>query len=100
MFWPGRDCARHMLDDTAIAKALDQLYAGFPAPVTLPPSSTSIVPHDPKDDIVILTAIGGTADAICTLDAHVHDPRVKAFCNQHGIRVLTDVELLTELNKP
>jgi predicted nucleic acid-binding protein len=91
---------RHKLDDQAIAKALDQLYSGFPPPVTLPSSSTSIVPHDSKDDIVVLTAITGRADAICTLDAHLHEPSEKQFCGQHGIRILGDIELLTELNAP
>ena len=58
----------------------------------------SLVPRDPKDDIVVLTAMTGRADVICTLDAHLHDPSVKQICGQHGIRVLSDVELLTELN--
>jgi putative PIN family toxin of toxin-antitoxin system len=90
---------RHQMDDGAIQNALDRLYAGFPAPVTLPPSATTIVPHDPKDDAVVLTAVGGHADVICTLDSHLHEPSVKAFCSQHGIRVLTDIELLAELRK-
>jgi putative PIN family toxin of toxin-antitoxin system len=90
--------ARHKLDPDAISKVLDHLYSGFPSPVTLPSSSASFVPHDPKDDIVILTAITGQADVICTLDAHLHDQSVKAFCDQHGIRILTDIELLAELN--
>lgn len=91
---------RHKLDDQAISKALDQLYSGFPPPVTLPVSATSIVPHDPKDDIVIMTAIAGGADAICTLDAHLREQSVKQFCGQHGIRILSDIELLTELSAP
>jgi len=59
--------------------------------------ATTIVPHDPKDDAVVLTAITGHADVIRTLDAPLHEPDVKAFCLQHGIRVLTEIELLAEL---
>ena len=77
--------------------ALDRLYAGHAAQVPLPPSATTIVPHDPKDDAVVLTAIAGHADAICTLDVHLREPDVQAFCLRHGIRVLTDIELLAEL---
>jgi putative PIN family toxin of toxin-antitoxin system len=91
---------RHKLDEQAISKALNQLYSGFPPPVTLPAFTTSIVPHDPKDDIVVMTAIAGGADVICTLDAHLHEQSVKQFCRQNGIRVLSDIELLTELGAP
>jgi putative PIN family toxin of toxin-antitoxin system len=89
--------ARHQMDDAAIRTALDRLYAGFRAPMTLPSSATRLVPHDPKDDAVILTAQSGHAEVICTLDKHLHHPDVKAYCSQRGIRVLTDIELLAEL---
>jgi putative PIN family toxin of toxin-antitoxin system len=91
--------ARHQMTDEAIQTALDRLYAGFGAPVPLPPSATTIVPHDPQDDAVVLTAIAGHADVICTLDAHLHEPDVKAFCFQQGIRVLSEIELLAELHR-
>ena len=54
---------------------------------------------DPKVDGPILTAIAGEADVICTRDAHLLDADTKRCCAQHGIRVLTDLELLEELGK-
>jgi predicted nucleic acid-binding protein len=87
------------MDDLAIRAALNQLYASAPAPVTLPASATTLVPHDPKDDAVVLTAIAGHADAICTLDKHLHHPDVTAHCSKYGIRVVADIELLAELQK-
>lgn len=55
------------------------------------------IPHDPKDVDVVLTAIAGRAEVICTLDRHLRDPRVLAICQANGIRVLSDIELLNEL---
>lgn len=63
-------------------------------PTTL---TTPIVHSDPDDDQVIAAAIGGRADVLCTLDKHLRERRVVGFCAQFGIRVLTDVELLSEL---
>jgi predicted nucleic acid-binding protein len=85
------------LDDSAIQAALRQLYASAPAPVSLSSSATTLVPHDPKDDAVVLTAIAGQADVICTLDKHLKHPDVTSMCSQHGIRVMSDIELLAEL---
>ncbi len=92
--------ARHQMDDAAIQAALRQLYANAPAPLNLPASATTLVPHDPKDDAVVLTAITGHADVICTLDKHLRHPDVTDFCSQRGVRVLSDMELLAELRNP
>ncbi|MFN0168070.1 MAG: putative toxin-antitoxin system toxin component, PIN family [Bryobacteraceae bacterium] len=55
------------------------------------------LPHiieDPKDQVVIETAVAGAANVICTLDAHFYKAKVSAFCSAHSIRVLNDTELL------
>jgi putative PIN family toxin of toxin-antitoxin system len=57
------------------------------------------VPHDPKDVDVVLTAVVGRADVICTRDRHLRHPEVLAICQAHGIRVLSDIELLDELRR-
>jgi putative PIN family toxin of toxin-antitoxin system len=57
----------------------------------------TIVPNDPKDDPIVMTAVGGQADVLCTLDKHLHQPEVVKFCAGHRVRVLSDLELLTEL---
>ena len=53
-----------------------------------------VVPDDPNDDMVIAVAIAGQAEVICTLDRHLRHADVHAYCAQHGIRIMTDVELL------
>jgi putative PIN family toxin of toxin-antitoxin system len=55
------------------------------------------VRHDPDDDPVVATAVYGRVDALCTLDRHLRRPEVASYCGQFNVRVLTDVELLSEL---
>lgn len=57
-----------------------------------------VVLNDPKDDPVLFTAVQGRAEVLCTANVkHFRTPAVEAFCREHGIRILTDVELLREL---
>ena len=91
--------ALHGLDDDAIdAYVLALQQNAFVVDV---PSLTSpeIVPHDPDDDPIVATAIIGKADVLCTLDRHIRDVSVKKYCAEHGISVLTDVELLRQLKQ-
>lgn len=86
----------HGLDDAAIREHLLALQAT--ALLVDPPAAGVLsVPHDPDDDPVIAAAIAGEAEVLCTLDRHLWHPDVQTFCGQHGIRVLTDVELMREL---
>lgn len=64
------------------------------------PASLFQVRHDPDDDPIISTAVYGRVDALCTLDRHLRRPDVVSFCAQFNVRVLTDVELLAELQVP
>jgi putative PIN family toxin of toxin-antitoxin system len=57
------------------------------------------IPHDPKDVAVVLTAIAGKAETICTLDRHLFHSQVLALCQAHGIRVMSDLDLLSELRQ-
>ena len=53
---------------------------------------------DPDDDAVLYTAADGKADILCTRNTrHFSSPSVKAFCDEHAIRVITDLEALHEL---
>ena len=86
----------HRLGDPRIRRVVSSLYklgSFVPLPSTLP----AVVPLDPKDDPIVMTAIAGKADVLCTLDRHLHDPAVTALCAGHGVRVLRDAELLAEL---
>jgi len=64
------------------------------------PGSPFQVKHDPDDDPIIAAAVYGRVDALCTLDRHLRRPEVTSFCGQFNVRVLTDVELLSELQVP
>jgi predicted nucleic acid-binding protein len=59
-----------------------------------------IVQKDPDDDHVIAAAIVGNAEVICTRDTHFDEPFVRAHCQLHGIRIITDLALLQELTPP
>ena len=64
-----------------------------------PGPAPAVVLSDPKDDPVIETALLGRADVLCTLDRHFGHPDVLAFCTKRSLRVLTDVDLLSDLRK-
>ena len=83
----------HRLDDSQIRKAISRLYK-LGAVVSLPPNVPQIVPHDPKDDPIVMTAIVGQASFLCTLDKHLRCQEVVDYCAGHGIKVVSDVELL------
>jgi putative PIN family toxin of toxin-antitoxin system len=52
---------------------------------------------DPNDIAILHTAAGGKAEVICTLDRHLFQPEVIAWCHDFGIRVERDIELLQRL---
>jgi putative PIN family toxin of toxin-antitoxin system len=57
-----------------------------------------IVVSDPDDDAVLYTAADGRADVLCTRNVrHFASSEVKSFCADRSIRVMTDLEILSEL---
>lgn len=60
------------------------------------PGAVPAVCRDPDDDAILATAVLGRADVLCTLDRALRSPDVAAYCAMHGVRVLTDVELLAQ----
>jgi putative PIN family toxin of toxin-antitoxin system len=87
----------HGMDDEATNAAVDAVARM--CEVVTPPEGLVEPPiaRDPDDNPIIATAIVGRADVLCTLDKHLRRPEVVALCRQHGVRVLTDAELLMEL---
>jgi predicted nucleic acid-binding protein len=90
--------ALHGLDDAGIRSFLQSIQAGslLVTPILPPP----IRSQDPDDDIVIAAAIAGRAEVICTRDRHFFAPPVQAASARHGIRILSEVDLLQELRLP
>ncbi len=56
-----------------------------------------VVLEDPNDDPVIYTAVSGKADVLCTLDRDFFRRDVIQFAQRHGIRIFTDLQLLSQL---
>jgi putative PIN family toxin of toxin-antitoxin system len=87
----------HGLDDEGIDAYVQRVQSG--ALVVDPPEAApaAVVPHDPEDDPVLATAIAAQAEVLCTLDRHFRHPDVGAYCTGHGLRVVSDLELLEQL---
>ena len=71
-------------------------YVQFLQEVSQPvvPDHTLPVPiRDPKDVVVLQTAVSGEADVICTLDKDFYDDDTIDFCASLGIDVCNDLEL-------
>src|SRR5947207_13118138 len=84
----------HKLDDAQLDAYVQSLQT---AGLVVNPSAataTQVVSADPDDDPVLATAVHGQAEVLCTRDHHLHSPAVKAYCSNHGIQVLTDIEVL------
>ena len=58
-----------------------------------------VVLRDPTDDPVLYTAVDGRVDVLCAMDRDFYAPEVLAFCQQRGIEIMNDVDLLQRLRK-
>jgi putative PIN family toxin of toxin-antitoxin system len=89
----------HGLPDDRIDAFVDFVRTGSVV-VPVPSSGAgAFVPSDPDDDPIVATAILGQANVLCTRDRHLRQPTVTTYCQQFGIRVLTDLELLPILRQ-
>ncbi len=87
----------HGMSDEKIDAYLGFLRAGS-LMVTVPSDAVeTVVPNDPKDDPIVATAVAAKAEAICTLDRHLHHEAVVLYCDSRKIEVVTDIELLHRL---
>jgi uncharacterized protein len=87
----------HGLSDQDIEEYIGDLRSA--CVIVLLPDETppAVVPADPADDPVVATAIVGQATVLCSLDRHLHQPEVAAYCRAHGVEVMRDVELMHRL---
>lgn len=86
----------HGRDEHGIRRFVTSLYK-VAIIVQVPRSLPRLVPRDPKDDSVLITALGGQANILTTRDEHFFDPGVLAFASAHGLRIVRDDQLLVEL---
>src|SRR5271157_6611021 len=82
------------LNDEEIAEYLSYVRAETVSEIVFPGPAPSVVPSDPDDDPVVHTAVVGRADLLCTLNRHFFHPSVLGYCQQRGVLVATDVEIL------
>jgi predicted nucleic acid-binding protein len=56
-----------------------------------------VIVADPDDDPVLYTAADGRAEVLCTCNTrHFSTPAVQSFCDEHRIRIMTDLEVIRE----
>jgi predicted nucleic acid-binding protein len=87
--------ALHGRNEGGIRRVIGSIYklSAVPLPADLP----AVVRADPKDNPIVMTAVAGKADVLCTLDKHLHQAAVVDFCAGNGVRILKDADLLAEL---
>ncbi len=88
--------ALHRLDEHGIRRLISSLYKAAMI-VQLPQSLPRVIPHDPKDDAILLTAIGSKATVLVTRDQHFYHPDVLTLASGHNVRIMGDDQLLLEL---
>lgn len=86
----------HGLDERGIRRFIAALYKASTI-VQVPQPVPRVIPGDPKDDPIMFTAIGSKADVLTTRDQHFFHAEVSTLALRHGLRILTDEQLLTEL---
>lgn len=82
------------LSEEEMADYVSYLRAEEVSEIVFPGPAPSVVPSDPDDDPVVHTAVIGRADVLCTLNRHFFHPSVLGYCQQRGVLVATDVEIL------
>lgn len=91
--------AMHGRTDRELRRLTSRIYK-LASVVALPADIPAVVQDDPKDNPIVMTAVAGRADVLCTLERHLRQHEVVEFCEKRGIRILTDSELLAEMRSP
>lgn len=69
-------------------------FLSLAAEMTQPDVSLSAPIRDPNDAHVLQAAMAGSADYLCTLDEHFRETATVQYCEERGVRVISDIELL------
>jgi putative PIN family toxin of toxin-antitoxin system len=83
------------LTENEISEHIERLRAR--SDLVDPVVHTPVVLADPNDDPVIYTAVAGRADVLCAMDRDFYTAAVVTFCQEHGIEIMSDVELLQKI---
>src|SRR5260370_2373688 len=87
------------LTEEEIVEYLRYLCSKNISDMVFPGPAPRVVPADEEDDPVVHTAVIGGADVLCTVNRHFYAPSVVDYCQQRGVLIATDVELLTILRQ-
>jgi predicted nucleic acid-binding protein len=85
------------LTEEEIIEYLRYLCSKEVSEIVFPGTAPRIVPADEDDDPIVHTAVMGRADALCSLNRHFFAPTVIEYCQDRGILVADDVDLLRSL---
>ena len=93
------------LSDDEVMEYLGYLCSRHVSEAVFPGPAPAVVPSDADDDPVVHTAVVhttvvGRADVLCTLNRHFYHPSVLAYCNQRGVTIGSDVEILRLVRRP
>ena len=88
------------LSDDEVMEYLGYLCSRHVSEAVFPGPAPAVVPSDADDDPVVHTAVVGRADVLCTLNRHFYHPSVLAYCNQRGVTIGGDVEILRPVRRP
>ncbi len=84
----------HRLTDAEIHEFLDAIVEGSLTVNPVPLGVGPLIPADPRDDHVLLTAIAGKANVLGTNDNHFFSPEVVPLASQYGIQIWRDVDFI------
>lgn len=88
----------HQLSEVGINAFIESIESGASV-VPLPNPLPRVVPYDPDDDVVVAAAITGGVEVLCTRNRHLFHEDVVAYCRQHAIEIMDDLELLARLRR-
>jgi len=82
------------LTDDEVAEYLAYIGAREVSEMVFPGPAPRIVPSDPDDDPVVHTAVVGRAEILCTLNGDFYHAGVLKYCQERGVLVGSDVDIL------
>lgn len=89
----------HGFDDERIDRAVAALESAAERIETREEDVIRVVPADPDDDWIVAAAVSVAADVLCTRNKHLYHEAVVAYCREHAIEIMDDVELLGRLRE-